>query len=147
MTAPHDAAPLRFLVEVPLRVQAYDIDVVGIVSNITYVRWLEELRQAWCDAHYPSESMIAQGFVPAIGSTHVEYKRAITFGDRVTGRIWFEGFRGQRWHFGFELAVGDRVAAAARQSGIFLSITDRSIRQIPDDMLQKFGKRAAPAAE
>jgi acyl-CoA thioester hydrolase len=147
MTRPHAADQPRFLVEVPLRVQAYDIDVVGIVSNIAYVRWLEDLRQAWCDAHYPTDRMFAQGFVPAIGSTHVEYKRAIVFGDRVAGRIWFEGFRGQRWHFGFEIVVGERIAAAARQSGIFLSVADRTIRQIPDDMLERFGKRPSPAPE
>ena len=40
MTRPHD----QFLVEMPLKVQGYDIDVAGIVSNIVYVRWLEDLR-------------------------------------------------------------------------------------------------------
>ena len=140
MTRAHDIEP-RFPVEMPLKVQAYDIDVVGIVSNISYVRWLEELRQAWCDTHYPTDRMFAQGFVPAIGLTHIEYKRAILFGERVLGRIWFEGFRGQRWNFGFEFVVVDRVAAVARQSGIFIALADRTIRQIPDDMLERFGKR------
>src|SRR5262249_53677550 len=104
----HDESERRFLVELPLKVQGYDVDVVGIVSNIVYVRWLEDLRQAFCDAHAPTDAMMAQGFLPALGSTHVEYKRAIRFGDAVTGRIWFDGFRGQRWGFAFEIVANGR---------------------------------------
>jgi len=36
--------------------------------------------------------MFAQGFVPAIGSTHVEYKRAIVFGDRVATQLRWDVF-------------------------------------------------------
>jgi len=37
--------PIRpFLIEVPLPVRTYDIDFAGIVSNIVYIRWLEDLR-------------------------------------------------------------------------------------------------------
>lgn len=136
----------RFEVETPLRVQSYDIDVAGIVSNIVYVRWLEDLRQAFCDAHYPIREMMARGFIPALGSTHVEYKRAIRFGDRVVGRVWFEGFRGQRWNFGFEILVNDETSAVARQTGVLISLADAKIQVIPPDMVEKFGgvRPAAP---
>lgn len=33
-----------FELEIVLSVQTYDIDFAGIVSNIVYVRWLEDMR-------------------------------------------------------------------------------------------------------
>ena len=30
--------------EMPLKVRAYDVDAMGYVSNIVYVRWFEDLR-------------------------------------------------------------------------------------------------------
>jgi acyl-CoA thioester hydrolase len=32
------------LVELELPIRTYDIDFAGIVSNIVYIRWLEDLR-------------------------------------------------------------------------------------------------------
>jgi acyl-CoA thioester hydrolase len=134
-----DESQARLEVELPLQVHGYDIDVAGIVSNIVYVRWLEDLRQAFCDAHYPTEQMLAQGFVPILGSTHIEYKRAVRFGDRVLGRIRFEGFRGQRWTFGCEILANDKLSAVATQTGAFLNLADSKIHRIPPDMIEKFG--------
>ena len=39
--------------ELPLRVQTYDIDFAGIVSNIVFIRWLEDLRLGLMDEAYP----------------------------------------------------------------------------------------------
>jgi acyl-CoA thioester hydrolase len=137
---PNNEGPDRFRLELPLRVQGYDVDVAGVVSNIVYVRWLEDLRQAFCDAFYPTQEMIAQGFIPALTATHVEYKRATRFSDRVVGRIRFEGFRGQRWHFAFEIVANDQTAAVARQTGVLVSLADAKIRRIPDDMFERLGR-------
>ena len=41
----------RLEVQRPLRVKPYDIDVVGVVSNIVYVRWMEDLRMAMLDGY------------------------------------------------------------------------------------------------
>jgi acyl-CoA thioester hydrolase len=140
MSRPTDESPDRFRVELPLKVQGYDIDVAGIVSNIVYVRWLEELRQAFCDAFYPIEEMLAQGFLPALTSTHIEYRRATRFGDRVAGQIRFEGFRGQRWHFAFEILTNGQTAALARQTGVLIHLADGKIRRVPDDMFERLGR-------
>ena len=131
--------PARSKIEILLPVQGYDIDVGGIVNNIVYVRWLENLRQAWCDIHYPTEQMVAEGFIPALGSTHIEYKRAIRFGDKVVGRIWFEGFQGVRWNFGFEILANERTSASAKQRGIFITLAEKKIYRIPPEMIERFG--------
>lgn len=34
--------------DMPITVKTYDIDFMGIVSNISYVRWMEDLRlKSW----------------------------------------------------------------------------------------------------
>ena len=33
-----------FEVHIPLTVKTYDVDFSGVVSHITYLRWLEDLR-------------------------------------------------------------------------------------------------------
>jgi acyl-CoA thioester hydrolase len=41
------------IVERALPIRTYDIDFAGIVSNIVYVRWLEDLRLAMMEEAYP----------------------------------------------------------------------------------------------
>ena len=142
MPEPSEGQPHRARVEVALRAQGYDIDLAGIVSNIVFVRWLEDLRLAICDAYYPVSEMLAQGFVPVLASTHVDYKRAIRFGDAVAGRVWFEGFKGLRWTFGFEITVNGATSATATQTGVLLRLADNRPIRVPQDMVERFNPPA-----
>jgi len=38
-------------IDLPITVKTYDIDFMGIVSNISYVRWMEDLRLQFLDIH------------------------------------------------------------------------------------------------
>ncbi|MBT4500790.1 MAG: hypothetical protein HOC74_23880 [Gemmatimonadetes bacterium] len=46
-------------IEIELLVRTYDIDFAGVVSNIVYLRWLEDLRLAALEACYPLERFLA----------------------------------------------------------------------------------------
>ena len=46
-------------VSAPIRVQGYDVDFAGIVSNIVYIRWLEDLRYQVLEAYYPLPQLLA----------------------------------------------------------------------------------------
>ena len=49
----------RILVaERELEVNGYDIDAMGIVSNIVYVRWFEDLRTDFINQHIKYRSKI-----------------------------------------------------------------------------------------
>jgi len=39
------------LIQKPLKINGYDIDVMGIVSNIVYIRWFEDLRFEFLDRY------------------------------------------------------------------------------------------------
>ena len=87
----HSTRPDRLEVQVPLRVKPYDIDVVGVVSNIVYVRWMEDLRLAMLDAYLPLDEQMADGIAPAILKVEIEYKRAIQIHDEVIATMWLSG--------------------------------------------------------
>lgn len=56
-------------VELALPVRTYDIDFAGVVSNIVYVRWLEDLRLAIVDAYFPLTQQRNTYVVDVIGHT------------------------------------------------------------------------------
>ena len=73
------ARPL--LIEKQLKVNGYDIDVMGIVSNIVYVRWFEDLRYRFLDTFCPFEELLARNQSPILSRTEVEYKYPLTIYD------------------------------------------------------------------
>jgi hypothetical protein len=46
--------------EQPLPIRTYDIDFAGIVSNIVFIRWLEDLRLGLLDQVYPLTQALAE---------------------------------------------------------------------------------------
>jgi hypothetical protein len=55
----------RCKIQLRFQVRTYDIDYAGIVSNIVYIRWLEDLRLALLDQHVPLESFVT-GLFPGL---------------------------------------------------------------------------------
>ena len=53
-------------VELYLPVRTYDIDFAGIVNNIVYVRWLEDLRLEMLSRFLPLEELLQNGIAPLI---------------------------------------------------------------------------------
>jgi acyl-CoA thioester hydrolase len=63
-TSHNQQRPLE--VELVLPVKTYDIDFAGIVSNIVYIRWLEDLRLEMLDAYLPLQKMLEDGIAPIL---------------------------------------------------------------------------------
>jgi acyl-CoA thioester hydrolase len=118
----HPAHPARLEVRVPLRVKPYDIDVVGVVSNIVYVRWMEDLRLAMLDAYLPLQEQMAEGMVPAILKVEIEYKRAIQLHDELIATMWLSGLEKLRFEVTAEFRANGHLAAVGRQQGCFISL-------------------------
>ncbi len=119
-------------IEVPIRVNGYDVDFQGVVHNLVYVRWFEDLRYRLLDEYLPLDQQVAAGFAPMLTSTHVDYKRPVRMLDKVIGRLWVTEASRARWAVGIEIAVGAVVAATGLQTGVFIDL--RSLRpvRVPD---------------
>jgi len=83
--APQGIKPLE--VELPLPVESYDIDLTGVVSNIMYIRWLEDLRLEMLDRYFPLENQIKAGYSRGVLETHIQCGKTIRMFDGPIGRV------------------------------------------------------------
>ena len=120
----------------PLQIHGYDIDVMGHVSNLVYVRWMEDMRHRLLeDAGLPFPEMVKQGFGPVLMATHIEYRRPITILDTVRAELWLSELRGASAVIQHRFLNGnEELAAEGWQRGVFVSLdTMRPMRLKPED--------------
>ena len=106
--------------EKEIKVASYDIDLAGIVSNISYIRWLEDLRLAWLEKYFSLNDQVNAGFMPILLSTHIEYLHAIRMFDPVKGLMWIGQLHSHKWRIKAEFRIGDKIMAQAEQKGVFV---------------------------
>src|SRR5215475_1033964 len=91
--------------EQPLPIRTYDIDFAGIVSNMVFIRWLEDLRLGLMDQAYPLIRALAEDIAPILLSTRIDYRRPVTIADPLVGRMRVAGLSRVRWRLMAEFAV------------------------------------------
>jgi acyl-CoA thioester hydrolase len=139
----HSSRPLE--VELTLPVRTYDIDFAGHVSNIVYIRWLEDLRLQFLSEHLPLQEQWAEGVIPVLASTHIEYRRPIFLFDQPVGHLWMSRAERVRWTLEAEIVVDGRAAATAVQTGAFVSRETQRPVALPEALRAKFAERAGTA--
>lgn len=127
-----------FEVEIPLPVKTYDIDFAGIVSNIVYVRWLEDLRLEMLAQHFPLDEQLKQGIMPVVVQTKIDYKQPIRLSDTPSGRMWMQAVDSLRWTVNAAIAVNGNVAALGEQMGVFVNLQNNKPIRMPQDLKQKY---------
>jgi acyl-CoA thioester hydrolase len=123
--------------ELPLRVQTYDIDFVGIVSNIVFIRWLEDLRLGLMDEAYPLVQALAEDVAPILVSTRIAYRRPVTIADKLVGRMRVASLGRVRWRLAAEFTVGGIICADAEQEGLFMRLSTRRPIAIPEPIRRR----------
>ncbi|TVP61830.1 MAG: acyl-CoA thioesterase [Nodularia sp. (in: Bacteria)] len=128
--------PLEVKLTIPVR--TYDIDFAGIVSNIVYIRWLEDLRLKCLDEYLPLGQLIEQGYTPILAGTEIEYKRPIKLGDKVEGRLWIHNLGRLKLTLQAEIFSNNNLAAVAIQKGAFVNFQTGRPIPIPPKLQQKY---------
>ncbi len=116
-------------------VMTYDIDFAGIVSNITYVRWLEDLRNLFAAQSLPLAVAQQRGIAPALLRTEIDYLTPLRLDDPVPARMWLAEKGRARFVLAAEFTRGSDgvLVARARQTGAFIALaTGRPVR-LPDE--------------
>jgi acyl-CoA thioester hydrolase len=131
-------------IERDLPIRTYDIDFAGIVSNIVYVRWLEDLRLAMMAEAYPIARALAEDVAPILLETHIAYERPVTIQDALKGRIWVTEMGRFKWHLAAEFVVGEEVRARAEQVGLFIRLSTRRPIAPPAALRERFAPGTAP---
>lgn len=126
------------IIERALPIRTYDIDFAGIVSNIVYIRWLEDLRLAMMEEAYPIARALAEDVAPILLETKIAYERPVTIHDALRGRMWATEMGRVKWHLAAEFVVGDAVHARAEQVGLFIRLSTRRPIAPPAPLRERF---------
>lgn len=126
------------LVQKSFHVNAYDIDVMGIVSNIVYIRWFEDLRFLLMDHFWNYQSMLKTGQSPILYETSAKYKRPVTIFDAPEGRLWVSSLTKSRWTVDIEISVEEKPVCCGRQTGYFYDLAKKRPVRIPTALLESW---------
>lgn len=126
-------------VTLPFTVKTYDIDFAGHVSNIVYIRWLEDLRLHFLELYFPLEDQMAQSYAPILIRTEIDYKRALRLFDRpIEGHMWFVDAGRLKWRLDAEFTVEGQIAATSVQYGVFINMETHRPIPIPAQLRERY---------
>lgn len=130
MTLPEKRS-MEVNLEFPVR--TYDIDYAGVVSNIVYIRWLEDLRLTILETYYPLEKLLEAGLAPTLVETRIRYHRPVTIQDRPAARMWVTRLSRLKFEFYAEFKVGGEVVTTAEQVGCLIDLSSGRPARMPDE--------------
>lgn len=106
-----DKTPEMF--QLVVRVGEADIDALGHVNNVVYLRWVQDVAAAHWRALAPEDEQV--GLVWVVTRHEIDYKSAAVLGDEVAVRTWVgeaEGLRFDRHTEVLRKADGKLLARA-----------------------------------
>jgi acyl-CoA thioester hydrolase len=100
--------------EMPITVQPEDIDELGHVNNVTYLRWVQEIAVAHWRAAAPAADQAALAWV--VVRHEIDYKRPAFLHDQILARTWVGTAARHRFERHTELlrATNRKILARAR---------------------------------
>ena len=122
------------LITLDLPVKTYDIDFAGIVSNIVYIRWLEDLRLKIFESYLPLQWLMKQGYCPVIHSTAIKYLKALRVFDRPVGKMWVSQLGRLKCTLQAEIYLHDELVTSATQTGLFINLATMRPMAIPKEL-------------
>jgi acyl-CoA thioester hydrolase len=127
----------------PITVAAADIDELGHVGNLTYVRWILDVATAhsralgWDHARYREH-----GAVFVVRRHEVDYIAQVFGGEELVGETWVDAWRPASCIRRTELRRGGQVVARGATTWAFISLTSGRPQRITDELRELF--RADP---
>jgi acyl-CoA thioester hydrolase len=123
--------------EIEVRIEPGDVDGMGHVNNIVYVRWIQEVAMAHWSAVAPADAQAAMTWV--VLRHEIDYLRPARPGDRVRARTWIGAGESLRYERFTEI-VGDdgTVLARARTLWCPVDITTGRPRRVPPEVRAAF---------
>ena len=122
----------------PIRIDADDIDELGHVNNIVYLRWAQEIAIAHWQARAPAE-MVAQ-YVWVVARHEVDYRAPLLLGDEAEARTHVASEpKGARWARFVEIGKPGAPASAKIVSNwVLLDAATRRVKRVPMEIVQRF---------
>jgi acyl-CoA thioester hydrolase len=130
--------------ELPILVRPADIDGLGHVNNVVYLRWMQDAATAHWESAAPPELRAAVSWV--VSRHEIDYKAAAFPGERLVARTWVGEVRGATWERFIEIrrADDDRLLARGRSVYAALDRTTGRPRRVDHTIRAAFDPPAPP---
>ena len=129
--------PERF--RFPITPAVTDIDDLGHVSNLVYLRWVLEAATAHSTARgWDLDRYRKLGNVWVVRRHELDYLGQVTLGHSIVAETWVDLWKGASCVRKTELLRGDVVVARAATTWAFMSLASGRPQRIPEEMLATF---------
>jgi acyl-CoA thioester hydrolase len=118
-----------------------DIDGLGHVNNLVYLRWTQEAALAHSAAQgWPPERYLESGCGFVVRSHQIEFLRPALVGDEIVVRTWVADFRKAASLRRYRILRGgdETLLATAQTDWVFIKISRGLPVRIPPDVRESF---------
>ena len=128
---------------IPIIATAADIDELGHVSNLVYVRWVLDVAMAhsraagWDHAAYRR-----LGAVFVVRRHEIDYVAQVREGEALVGETWVESWKAASCIRRTELRRGELVVARGATTWALISLASGRPQRIPEPLLAAFTREA-----
>jgi len=124
---------------IPITAAAEDIDELGHVSNLVYLRWVLDVAMAhtralgWDYAQYR-----ALGAVFMVRRHEIDYVAQVTLGETLRAETWVESWRLASCIRRTELSRDGKIVARAATTWAMIGLASGKPQRIPDELTALF---------
>ena len=129
--------------EMAIAVAPEDIDVMGHVNNVVYVRWVQDVAVAHWQAGATREQQNAIAWV--VVRHEIDYKRPAMPGDTVVARTWVGTATAQTFERHTEILRNGKVLVRARTLWCPVDIRSGRPLRVPQQVRDRFSVPEADA--
>jgi acyl-CoA thioester hydrolase len=123
--------------EIDVHIRPEDVDGMGHVNNIVYVRWVQEVALAHWHAVAPADAQAVMTWV--VLRHEIDYLRPARPGDEVRARTWLGAGESLRYERFTEIVRGDGTALArGRTLWCPVDIATGRPRRVPPEVRAAF---------
>ena len=127
------------LFTLPIRIEPADIDELGHVNNIVYLRWAQEMAIAHWRARASAEMIAA--YVWVVRRHEVDYHAPLQLGDDAVARTWVDAEpHGAQWRRFVEIgkAGAARPCVSISSNWVLLDAQTRRVKRVAPDIVARF---------
>jgi acyl-CoA thioester hydrolase len=117
-----------------IQVSEDDIDDLGHVNNVVYVRWIQEVAAAHWEQAAPSALKAKYAWV--VLRHEIDYRHPGFMSDNITGLTWVGEHNGARFDRFVQIQSAGRVLAEAKTTWCLLDAKTFKPIRIPADVLE-----------
>ena len=123
--------PRGLWIEHTIKIGTYDIDFANHVSNISYLRWFEDMRLMLFDKYFPLKGFLDIGKTPVLTGTSVAYKRPIKLFSEPHGVMWISKISKASLVINAELYVDGQLTTTVEHVGVFIDLSTGKAIRVP----------------